>query len=63
MIRIDHNIETNEVTEIEMTKEEIATHNAALEKAIQKENAKETAREAVLAKLGLTVEEIAALLS
>lgn len=63
MIRIEHNVTTGEVIEIEMTAEEIAAHNAQLEISNNKENAKEAARQAILEKLGLTAEEAAALLA
>lgn len=65
MIR-EHNLETDAVIEREMTDEEIQ-QRAELdafdaEKAI-KEQQKQTARQAVLDKLGLTAEEIASLLA
>ena len=69
MIRIEHNVETGQVIEIELTAAEIqeiekqaqttaaqiATENAALA-------AKAAAKTALLEKLGITADELAALL-
>lgn len=60
------NVQTGEELEREMTSQEIAqletdATNAAAR--IATEESKETARQAVLAKLGLTAEEAAALLA
>lgn len=63
MIRIEHNVSTGEIIEIEMTAEEIVAHNAGLAKAEEKENAKNATKQAVLDKLGLSAEEVAALLN
>ena len=65
MIRI-HNAETDEVIDREMTIEELAEHEAI--KAINLEvkaetKAKESARAAILDRLGLTAEEAALLIS
>ena len=61
-----HNIETGEVIEREMTTEELTAHEARLAaNAVELEAiaAKEAAKAAVYQKLGLSAEEIAALLS
>ena len=70
MIKVIHDVLTDTYTEIELTKEELAARaklaaeitvqNQAADKAKAEANA---ARQAVLDKLGLTAEEIAALLS
>ena len=62
MIRIEHNVETGEIIEIEMTPAEIKAHEDQLAASAQKENEREAARQAVLDKLGLTADEVAALL-
>jgi hypothetical protein len=61
-----HDAETGEIIEREMNAEELA--QLAIDKQIQadakaKAEAKEAARQAVLDKLGLSVDEVAALLS
>lgn len=64
MVRI-HDIETNQIIDREMTSAEIATHEEIAQSIAQLQaqlSAKETTKQAVLAKLGLTVEELAALL-
>jgi hypothetical protein len=64
MIRI-HNISTNEVIDREMNADEFADYQANLADQGKRETeatAKEIARQAVLDKLGLTTEEIAAFL-
>lgn len=61
----EHNAETGEIVEREMSTKEFAAHNAWLTEQAQREaeaTAKAAAREAVLEKLGLTAEEMAALL-
>lgn len=63
---VDHNVETNEITEREMTIEEIAEMEARQTFVANQEaeaQAKAAARQAVLDKLGLTAEEVAALLA
>jgi hypothetical protein len=63
-IRIQ-NSETGEVIDREMTAEEIAQmeqDNALFQQRVAEQESKLEAREAVLAKLGLTAEEAAALL-
>jgi hypothetical protein len=69
MIRIEHNVETGEIKEIELTAEEIkdiqerqelaAIRNAAAEAEAQ---VKAQAKAALLTKLGITEEEAALLL-
>lgn len=64
MIRIS-NSETGEVIDRPMTAEEIAEHEAITAEVIAMQdakNAKEALRTATLTKLGLTAEELAALL-
>ena len=65
MVRI-HNTDTNEIIDREMTDEEFAQHEidaqSAADEAAQKA-AKAAGKQAVLDKLGLTAEELAAALS
>lgn len=64
--RLEHNLETGEIVEIELTAEEIAElQNIKASVDAQRAAEAETAAEkaAVLAKLGLTAEEAAALLA
>lgn len=61
----EHNVETGEVVERLLNTKELKEHNAALDEQAKREaeaTAKATARQAVLNKLGLTAEEMAALL-
>ena len=62
-----HDAATGETVEIELTAEEIATRELAEEKRIadkeQEHESKAAAREALLARLGMTAEEAALLLS
>jgi ParB-like chromosome segregation protein Spo0J len=65
MIR-EHNISTNEVIDREMTDEEYAQYQldrARLEQDAAEQTAKDAAKQAVLDKLGLTAEEVTALLN
>lgn len=66
MIRIEHNVETGEIKEIELTAKEIKA-KADLESAIQTKEAdaenKATAKAALLNRLGITAEEAKLLLS
>jgi len=65
MVR-NHDLSTGEIVEREMTDDELAQLQADLAKQAQHETEQATkaaARQAVLDKLGLTAEEIAALLS
>jgi len=71
MIRIEHNVETGEVTEIELTAEEIADvlarqeaakpKVAAIEAEIAKFKADKESAQAKLAALGLTADDLKAL--
>ena len=66
MTKIIHNIETGEVIEVEETAAEkaaAAAQRKESEEIMKQIEAKAAARQAVLDKLGLTAEEIAALLS
>ncbi len=70
MIKIEHDVETGEIKEIELTPAEIKAKEADAAKTGEKiavENAahqaKAAEKAALLAKLGLTAEELAALLS
>jgi len=60
-----HNVETNEIIEREMTDEEYETYESSRADQVTAQSeqaAKDAARQAVLDKLGLTSDEIAALL-
>ena len=64
--KIIHNVETGEVVEVELTKAELAelAKAEAADAAKMAERAAEiAAKNAVLAKLGLTAEEVATLLA
>ena len=61
-----HNVETDEVIEREMTDEEFAVYSAIQAEIQSEELAKtetEIKKQEVLAKLGLTADEVAALLA
>jgi gamma-glutamyl phosphate reductase len=61
----EHNAETGEITQREMTADELEKHNQAIAtvEALEAEaQAKATAREAILDRLGLTAEEVSLLL-
>jgi hypothetical protein len=65
LIRI-HNADTNEVIDREMTDEEFSQHQIDVAMATEEADkvaAKAAAKSAVLVKLGLTAEEMAALLA
>ena len=65
IIRI-HNSETNEVIDREMTAEEFDAYKLdkiAIAEAAKEKEAKEAAKAALLAKLGITAEEASLLLS
>jgi hypothetical protein len=65
MIIVEHNISTGQITEREMTENEIAQRLADEAKAqakIDAEAAKAAARQAILDRLGLTADEAALLL-
>jgi hypothetical protein len=58
------NVETGQEIEREMNADELAIHNALIESAQNEANqiaAREATRQAVLNKLGLTADEVAAL--
>ena len=71
MIRIEHNVETGEITEIKLTPEEIADalarqeaakpKVAAIEAEIAKYKADKEAAQAKLSALGLTTDDLKAL--
>jgi len=63
MIRIEHNAQTGEILEIEMTPEEIAAKLARDEAVILEQQEKVLSRAALLEKLGITEEEARLLLS
>lgn len=63
MIRIEHNAQTGEITEIQMTPEEIAAKIARDETIIAEHQEKTLAKSALLEKLGITEEEAKLLLS
>ena len=63
LIIVEHNTETNEIIEREMTKTEAAEHAAAEAEREAAATAKATDKAALLAKLGITAEEAALLLS
>lgn len=69
MHRIEHNVETGKITEIDLTPEEIAAYEKEAQELSVKVAAeaealaaKESARQAILDRLGLTAEEAALLL-
>ena len=63
MIRIEHNAQTGEITEIEMTPEEIAAKVARDETFVTENQQKTLAKTALLERLGITEEEARILLS
>ena len=66
MIRIEHNLETGEIKEIQLTAKEIAEKKAAdlaESMRIQEAQEKAAAKAALLNRLGMTAEEAALLLS
>lgn len=63
---LEHNVETGEVIERDMTKDEIAQHEAdaaAIQAKQDKAEADAIAKAALLVKLGITAEEAALLLA
>lgn len=65
MIKIEHNVETGEIREVEMTKEEIAQRELdeqAFANKVAEEEAKAATKAALLDRLGITAEEAALLL-
>jgi hypothetical protein len=63
MIRIEHNAQTGEIIEIEMTPEEIAAKLARNEAVILEQQEKVSSKAALLERLGITEEEARLLLS
>jgi hypothetical protein len=70
MKRIEHNVETSEIIQIQLTDAEIAQYQTEWDKAAEENRAKESelaakeaARQAILDKLGITAEEAKLLLS
>ena len=63
MIRIEHNAQTGEILEIEMTPEEITAKLAHDEAIILEQQEKVSSKAALLEKLGITEEEARLLLS
>ena len=65
MIKI-HNVSTDEIVEREMTADELISYNLRQAEAIKQQQAKEQAatnKAALLAKLGITADEVKLLLS
>jgi len=63
MIKIEHNAQTGEIFEIEMTEEEIANKLAFDALKLKESQDKVSAKKALLARLGITAEEATLLLS
>jgi hypothetical protein len=63
MIRIEHNAQTGEIIEIELTPEEIANKLAHDESIRTQEQEKISSKAALLARLGITADEAKLLLS
>lgn len=66
MIKIEHNVETGEVTEIEMTAQEVAQFKKDQAESVARNlanEAKATSKAALLQRLGITADEAALLLS
>jgi hypothetical protein len=70
MHKIIHNVETGEITQVELTPEEVAEFEAAVAEAEaqqltlqQEENAKAIEKTALLAQLGITADQAKLLLS
>lgn len=65
MKKLEHNVETGEVLEVEMTKEEVAQRKLDEQEAAKKiadEEAKVAAKNVLLNRLGITAEEAVLLL-
>jgi hypothetical protein len=60
---LEHNAETGEIIERPMTEQEIAQAKADAQAAIEDKAALETKKQEVLVKLGLTADEVTALLA
>jgi hypothetical protein len=63
LFKVEHNAETGEITEIELTAKEIADIKAEAQSQADAEAAKVAEKTALLAKLGITESEAALLLS
>jgi hypothetical protein len=63
LFKVEHNAETGEITEIELTAKEIADKKAEAQSQADAEAAKFAEKTALLAKLGITESEAALLLS
>jgi hypothetical protein len=66
MIKIEHNVETGEIVQHELTEielQQIKNDQAAIDAKKLAETAKEIAKAALLEKLGITADEAALLLS
>jgi hypothetical protein len=64
--KLVHNVETGEVSEVELTKDELAQKAADIKTAAKEAaeaEAKAEAKQAILDKLGLTAEELTAALA
>jgi hypothetical protein len=65
MKKLEHNVETGEISEVEMSEEEVAQaklDQQEAEKKVADEAAKAADKAALLARLGITAEEAALLL-
>jgi hypothetical protein len=65
MKRLNHNVETGEITEVEMTKDELAQFKLDQDQVAARTTqaeAKATAKAALLDRLGITTDEAALLL-
>jgi len=62
MFRVEHNVETGEITQIELTPAEIAEIKNNAAKAQSDETTKVAQKDALLKKLGITADEAALLL-
>jgi hypothetical protein len=60
---LEHNAETGKIVERPMTEQEIAQAKADAQAAIEDKAALETKKQEVLVKLGLTADEVTALLA
>lgn len=62
LYKVVHNVETNEIIEIPLSNDELLQRDIDIANFLENKTAKAATREAVLAKLGLTADEVAALL-
>ena len=63
LFKVEHNAETGEITEIELTAKEIADIKAEAQSQADAEAAKVAEKTALLVKLGITADEAKLLLS